>query len=108
MRIYLKGYYGYQNFGDELFFFELVRKIFADYPQLTQLTVEVGSKNWMESRVQRNLNFIQEYYQDQAQEKENPVDREKVQFFEVPKNKWLRYLQTSLGITPYAKDFKIF
>lgn len=108
MKIYLKGYYGYQNFGDELFFFELVRTIFAEYPQLQQLTVEVGNKSWMNSRVQRNLDFIQEYYQEQREDWTNPVDREKVQFFEVPQNKWLRYLKTSLGISPHARDFKIF
>jgi polysaccharide pyruvyl transferase WcaK-like protein len=42
MEGYLRGYYGYKNFGDELLFFGVVRRLFAKYP-LTKLFVEVGS-----------------------------------------------------------------
>ncbi|MEI6117993.1 MAG: hypothetical protein WCP92_01735 [bacterium] len=42
MEGYLRGYYGYKNFGDELLFFGVVKRLFTKYP-LTKLFVEVGS-----------------------------------------------------------------
>ena len=31
MKIYLKGYYGYKNFGDELLLFGVIKEIFSRY-----------------------------------------------------------------------------
>jgi polysaccharide pyruvyl transferase WcaK-like protein len=53
MEGYLRGYYGYKNFGDELLFFGVIRRIFEKYP-LTKLFVEVGNASWMEDRVWEN------------------------------------------------------
>lgn len=51
---YLKWYYGYKNFGDELLFFGVVHRIFFHYSKLQQLMVEVDNKSWMEYWVQKN------------------------------------------------------
>ena len=53
MEGYLRGYYGYKNFGDELLFFGAARRLFAKYP-LTKLFVEVGNKSRMDDRVWEN------------------------------------------------------
>ncbi|MFA5748403.1 MAG: hypothetical protein WC872_04835, partial [Candidatus Absconditabacterales bacterium] len=56
---YLRGYYGYKNFGDEILFFGLVKFIFSNY-DVSKLYVEVGNKNWMEHWIEKNsqiLNF---------------------------------------------------
>jgi len=53
MEGYLRGYYGYKNFGDELLFFGVIKHLFAKYP-LTKLFVEVGNDSRMEDRVREN------------------------------------------------------
>jgi hypothetical protein len=53
MEGYLRGYYGYRNFGDELLFFGVAKRLFAKYP-LTKLFIEVGDKSWMEDRIWEN------------------------------------------------------
>ena len=40
MRIYLKGYYGYKNFGDELLLFGVIEEIFSRY-KVEELIIEV-------------------------------------------------------------------
>lgn len=57
MEGYLRGYYGYKNFGDELLFFWVVRRLFAKYP-LTKLFVEVGNTSRMEDRVWENYQWL--------------------------------------------------
>ena len=57
MEGYLRGYYGYKNFGDELLFFGIVKRIFEKYP-LTKLFVEVGNTSWMEDRVWENYQWL--------------------------------------------------
>lgn len=53
MKGYLRGYYGYKNFGDELLFFGVAKRLFAKYP-LTKLFVEVADVDRMEDRVWAN------------------------------------------------------
>ena len=53
MEGYLRGYYGYKNFGDELLFFGVVKRLSVKYP-LTKLFVEVGNVSWMEDWVWEN------------------------------------------------------
>ena len=77
MQIYLKGYYGYQNFWDEMLLFGVIEKIFSDY-QVEQLVIEIGDLEWIKQRKERNLNFITEYYRFRGVE----VNREKIQFFQ--------------------------
>ena len=118
MQIYLKGYYGYQNFWDEMLLFGVIEKIFSDY-QVEQLVIEVGDLEWIKQRKERNLNFITEYYRFRGVE----VNREKIQFFQphqrsqtiLPQRikallpaKWLTYLALILGKSPYRSFFKIF
>lgn len=118
MQIYLKGYYGYQNFWDEMLLFGVIEKIFSDY-QVEQLVIEVGDLEWIKQRKERNLNFITEYYRFRGVE----VDREKIQFFQphqrsqtiLPQRikallpaKWLTYLVLILGKSPYRSFFKVF
>lgn len=118
MQIYLKGYYGYQNFWDEMLLFGVIEKIFSDY-QVEQLVIEVGDLEWIKQRKERNLNFITEYYRFRGVE----VHREKIQFFQphqrsqtiLPQRikallpaKWLTYLALILGKSPYRSFFKVF
>jgi polysaccharide pyruvyl transferase WcaK-like protein len=53
MEAYLRGYYGYRNFGDELLFFGVVKELFTRY-SITKLFVEVGDKHRMEDRIREN------------------------------------------------------
>ena len=46
MRIYLKGYYGYKNFGDELLLFGVIEEIFSRY-KVEELIIEVGNTDRM-------------------------------------------------------------
>jgi len=118
MQIYLKGYYGYQNFWDEMLLFGVIEKIFSDY-QVEQLVIEVGDLEWIKQRKERNLNFITEYYRFRGVE----VNREKIQFFQPHQRsqtilsqrikallpaKWLTYLALILGKSPYRSFFKVF
>lgn len=38
---YLKCYYGYKNFGDEVLAFGVINRIFANYPTINKLYIEV-------------------------------------------------------------------
>lgn len=51
---YLRWYYWYKNFGDELLFFGVVDWIFSHYPEIENLVVEVNNKTRMEYRVKKN------------------------------------------------------
>ena len=57
MKGYLRGYYGYKNFGDELLFFWVVKELFSRY-SLTKLFVEVGNVSRMEDRVRENYQWL--------------------------------------------------
>lgn len=57
MEGYLRGYYGYKNFGDELLFFGVVKQLSVKYP-LTKLFVEVGDASRMEDRVRENYQGV--------------------------------------------------
>ena len=51
---YLKWYYGYKNFGDELLFFGVIDRIFSKYPEIQNLVIEAGNKARMEERIAIN------------------------------------------------------
>jgi hypothetical protein len=61
MKIYLKGYYGYKNFGDELLLFGVIKEIFSRYT-VGHLVIEVGNLLWIEKRIERNKKFITTRY----------------------------------------------
>ena len=58
MRIYLKGYYGYKNFGDELLLFGVIEEIFSRY-KVEELIIEVGNTDRMKERQKKNQNFLE-------------------------------------------------
>ena len=98
MEGYLRGYYGYKNFGDELLFFGVVRRLFIKYP-LTKLFVEVGNKSWMEDRVREN-------YQGLLTEKQLNA----IKFVNAKQHKYklITHLVNFLGFGKYKKTFKFF
>lgn len=50
---YLKGYYGYQNFGDELLLFGVLQHI-AQHIPIRKLYIEAGDKARLENRLRKN------------------------------------------------------
>lgn len=96
---YLRWFYGYKNFGDELLFFGVVDRIFSHYSELEQLVVEVNNKTWMEYWVKKNY---QEYLTKQQYAK--------VSFVEIKQHrwKWLTHVLSLLGFGKYKKFFKFF
>lgn len=98
-KAYLKWYYGYKNFGDELLFFGVVDRIFSQNPEIEELVVEVGNKVWMEYRVKKNHDkyLSQDYYQ-------------KITFVEIKQHRWkqLTHLLSFLGFGKYRTYFKFF
>ena len=98
MEGYLRGYYGYRNFWDELLFFGVARRLFAKYP-LTKLFVEVGNKSWMEDRIREN-------YQGLLTEKQ--LSSIKLVYAKQHKYKFITHLVNMLGLSKYKKTFKFF
>jgi len=98
MEGYLRGYYGYKNFGDELLFFGVVRRLFTKYP-LTKLFVEVGNKWWMDDRIREN-------YQGLLTEKQ--LKDIKCVNAKQHKYKFITHLVNFLWLGKYKKTFKFF
>ena len=73
MRIYLKGYYGYKNFGDELLLFGVIEEIFSRY-KVEELIIEVGNTDRMQERQKKNQNFLNDFYSTRGVW----IDREKI------------------------------
>ncbi|MFA7298609.1 MAG: polysaccharide pyruvyl transferase family protein [Candidatus Absconditabacterales bacterium] len=98
MEGYLRGYYGYKNFGDELLFFGVVRRLFIKYP-LSKLFVEVGNKARMEDRIREN-------YQGLLTEKQ----LKNIKFINTKQHKYkfITHLITFFGFGKYKKTFKFF
>ena len=61
MKIYLKGYYGYKNFGDELLLFGVIKEIFFRYAA-EPLVLEVGNHLRIKKWIERNKKFITARY----------------------------------------------
>ena len=61
MKIYLKGYYGYKNFGDELLLFGVIKEIFFRYA-VEHLVIEVGNHLRIKKWIERNKKFITARY----------------------------------------------
>lgn len=55
---YLKCYYGYKNFGDEMLAFGVINRIFSDYPTIEKLYIEVGDKARFLSRLEKNQSYL--------------------------------------------------
>lgn len=54
---YLKGYYGYKNYGDELLALGIIPYLFDRYP-LEELVVEVDDVEWFQTRLDRSARFL--------------------------------------------------
>ena len=98
MEGYLRGYYGYKNFWDELLFFGVIKELFVKY-SLTKLFVEVGNKQWMEDRVWEN-------YQGLLTEKQ--LNSIKFVGAKQHKYKLVTHIINFLGLGKYKKTFKFF
>ncbi|MCX6824805.1 MAG: polysaccharide pyruvyl transferase family protein [candidate division SR1 bacterium] len=98
MEGYLRGYYGYKNFGDELLFFGVVKRLFINYP-LTKLFVEVGNASRMED-------WVRENYQGLLTEKQLNA----IKFVSAKQHKYkiVTHLINFLGRGKYKKAFKFF
>lgn len=55
---YLKCYYGYKNFGDEMLAFGVINRIFSDYPTIEKLYIEVGDKVRFSERLEKNNSYL--------------------------------------------------
>lgn len=55
---YLKCYYGYQNFGDEILAFGVINRIFSTYPHMKKLYIEVGNKARFDTRLDTNRHYL--------------------------------------------------
>jgi len=98
MEGYLRGYYGYKNFGDELLFFGVIKHLFAKYP-LTKLFVEVGNDSRMEDRVRENYQWLLTDKQLNS-----------IKFINAKQHKYkiITHLVNFLGRGKYKKVFKFF
>lgn len=117
MQIYLKGYYGYQNFWDELLLFWVIEEIFSRY-EVSELIIEVGDSSRIKDWIHKNKSFLQGYYLS----RNITIPREKINFFSPeeyfgkPQNgllkhiptKWRSYLNILFGKHPFKQAFKIF
>ena len=98
MKGYLRGYYGYKNFGDELLFFGVAKQLFGQYP-LTKLFVEVGDTVRMEDRIREN-------YQGILTEKQ--LKNIKIINGKQHNYKIITHIMNFLGLGKYKKIFKFF
>lgn len=55
---YLKCYYGYKNFGDEILVFGVINRIFQTYPTIEKLYIEVGNKERFDTRIDKNSHYL--------------------------------------------------
>lgn len=96
MKLYLKWFYWYKNFWDEMLFFWLLNYLQKEYnPEL--FTVEVWDKQRMQSRTHINKLFLDKWIIDKLDFVENSVV-----------SKRFRQLQSFLGIDKYRNHFKVF
>jgi polysaccharide pyruvyl transferase WcaK-like protein len=93
-QIYLRGYYGYKNFGDELLFFGIIDRIANEY-KTKNIYVEVGDITWMTKRVQKNKTLF---------------TAKNIHLVEIKqhKRKWLTHIINMLGFGKYKAYFKCF
>jgi polysaccharide pyruvyl transferase WcaK-like protein len=96
---FLKGYYGYKNFGDELLLFGVVKRIFSEYSQINHLVIEVNNKIRIEYRVKKN------YHDYLSKEQYN-----RISFVEIKQHRRKRFTHalSMLGFAKYRNYFKFF
>lgn len=55
---YLKCYYWYKNFWDEILGLGVINRIFTEYPTIEKLYIEVGNKTRFDSRLDKNSHYL--------------------------------------------------
>lgn len=96
MKFYIKWFYGYKNFGDEVIFFWLLNYLQQKYNP-DNFTIEVWDSARMQKWIQQNLKFLDNGILDKIDLVEN-----------VEISRRFRQFQSFLWIDKYKKFFKIF
>lgn len=96
MKLYVKGFYGYKNFGDEVILFGLLNFLQKQYnPE--KIVVEVWDLQRIQSRVNMNLEFLDQWVLDKLDFVENS---------EISKR--FRQILSILWFGKYRDFFKVF
>lgn len=96
MEVFLKWYYGYKNFGDELLFFGLANWIAANF-DISNLVVEAGDQIWLEDWIKDNKIYL------------GPVlDKIEVVPINPYKMRYLSHAMNLLWLWKYKNFFKFF
>ena len=96
MKLYLKWFYWYKNFGDETILFGLLNYLQQEYnPE--SFVVEVWDIVRIQSRISKNKKHLDKWILDKLDFVENSI-----------MSKRFRQLQIFLGLDKYRKFFKVF
>lgn len=96
MKLYIKWFYWYKNFWDEVIVFGLLNFLQKEYnPE--SFTLEVGDSGWIKERINNNKKYLDYWILDKLDFVENSVI-----------SKRFRQLKTVLWIDKYRKHFKVF
>lgn len=99
MKLYLKWFYGYKNFWDEMLFFWLLNYLQANYnPE--SFTVEVWDRQQMQSRTQQNKSFLNTGILDKLDFVENAENSQII--------RRINQILALLWFDKYKKYFKVF
>jgi len=106
MNAYLKWYYGYKNFGDEMLFFGVVQRIFQNYP-IEKLYVEVWNAKRFNERLQNNsklwaLPTGRQVMSYELKKKIKIIENKQYRI------KFLAQILSILWVNKYSKLFKFF
>ncbi|MFZ2151080.1 MAG: polysaccharide pyruvyl transferase family protein [Candidatus Absconditicoccaceae bacterium] len=96
MDAFLKGFYGYKNFGDEMLFFGLVNWIENNY-DISKLIVESGDQIRLEDRIKDNKNYLGSI-----------LDKIEIVPINPYKIRYISHALNLLGRGEYKKLFKFF
>lgn len=96
MKIYLKWFYWYKNFWDELLLFWLLNYLQKEYNP-DEIVVEVWNIEWMQSWLNKNKEYLQDWIIDKLDFVENK---------EISRR--FRQILSFFGINKYKKYFKVF
>jgi len=96
MLAYLKGYYGYKNFGDEMLLLWLLNRLGKNY-DLDELVIEAGDPNWLDFWIKENTIFL-----DTIKEKIKTIPIKQHKF------KSMTHVSNILSLSKYKNYFKFF
>ena len=96
MKIYLKWFYWYKNFWDEVLLFWLLNYLQKEYNP-DEIVVEVWSVEWIQTWLNKNKEYLQSWIIDKLDFVENK---------EISKR--FRQILSFFGINKYKKYFKVF